>query len=409
MPESRLLRRMLRGAGIMALLGVLAIVVLVIALRVEHTMTTTLPAPTGPFAVGRALYDWVNPRPDALAPTPGTQRELLVWIWYPAAKGQSADTADYVPPPLRVEVERDRGALIGRYVTRDLSKVRAHSIGSAALSPERPSYPVVVMRAGASAEVWNYTTLAEDLASQGYVVVGFDAPWRTSVVVFPDGRTMRRIPANNPELAFGAPDSARRIDRLLDAWTGDTGFVLDRLEALNATDSSGIFTGRLDLAHVGVFGHSFGGAVAAQFCGEDSRCTAGVDIDGAPLGRVIREGIPRPFMFLLSGHGGSADPGDRQIEADIDAIYDRLPPDGRLRVEILGAYHFGFSDDGAVVKSHILLRALRFVGVIGLDGRRQLAATSYCLRRFFDTELQAAGGSRVDLSSSDYPEVVVHE
>jgi predicted dienelactone hydrolase len=58
------------------------------------------------------------------------------------------------------------------------------------------------MRAGASAEVANYSILAEDLASHGYVVVGFDAPYRTYVVVFPDGRVMRRTPENNPELCL---------------------------------------------------------------------------------------------------------------------------------------------------------------------------------------------------------------
>jgi hypothetical protein len=35
------------------------------------------------------------------------------------------------------------------------------------------------MRGGASAPVANYSTLAEDLASHGFVVVGFDAPYRT--------------------------------------------------------------------------------------------------------------------------------------------------------------------------------------------------------------------------------------
>src|SRR6059036_3027213 len=238
------------------------------------------------------------------------------------------------------------------------------------VSPQQRSYPVVILRAGASAEVWNYSSLAEDLASHGYVVVGFDAPYRTSVVVFPDGRVIRRRPENNPELVFGRPDSAGRINQLLAAWTGDIAFVLDRLEQLNRSDASGRFTGRLDMARVGVFGHSFGGSAAAQFCHDDSRCKAGIDVDGAPLGSVIREGIHRPFMFLLSDHGDSSDPGNRQVGADIQSIYDRLPPGGRLRIAIRGANHFLFSDDGALFKSHIVLRTLRMMGVLGIDGRR---------------------------------------
>jgi len=74
------------------------------------------------------------------------------------------------------------------------------------------------MRAGASAEVWNYSTLAEDLASHGYVVVGFDAPYRTNVVVS-RRRVMRRRPENNPELVSAAriqpvdQPAAGRVDR----------------------------------------------------------------------------------------------------------------------------------------------------------------------------------------------------
>jgi len=110
------------------------------------------------------------------------------------------------------------------------------------------------------------------------------------------------------------------------------------------------------MTRVGVFGHSFGGAAAALFCHEDSRCKAGIDLDGAPHGSVIQAGIDRPFMFLLSDHSHESDPEGSQIGANIHSIYDRLPPDGRAFIEIRGANHFLFSDDGALLKSHIVLR-----------------------------------------------------
>jgi hypothetical protein len=135
---------------------------------------------------------------------------------------------------------------------------------------------------------------------------------------------------------------------------------------------------------VGVFGHSLGGATAAQFCHDDSRCKAGIDVDGQPFGSVVQVGLHQPFMFLLSDHGNSSDPVSRQIEANIQSIYDRLPPDGRLRVAIRGANHFFFSDDVALLKSHIVLRTLRMLGIVGIDGRRQLAVTTYCVHSFFD-------------------------
>jgi len=113
-------------------------------------------------------------------------------------------------------------------------------------------------------------------------------------------------------------------------------------------------------------------------------------------------------MFLLSDHGGSSDPVSRQIEANIQSIYDRLPPNGRLRIAIRGARHFLFSDDG-VLKSHILLRALRVFGIVGIDGRRQLAVTAYCVHTFFDAYLKGAGVSKPEISSTLYPEIQVIE
>ena len=358
-------------------------------LWLEHRSEVTLPAPTGPFPVGRALFDW---RDD--------QRELLVWIWYPAAAGAVPD--DYVPAAVRPPASRGLGVF--KLLTRDLSKVHGHSLRNAEMSPQHRSYPVVIMRAGASAPVMNYSTLAEDLASHGYVVVGFDAPYRTSIVVFPDGRTFARTPENNPEL-FSGKEFTRLANKLLAAWIADVGFVLDRLEKLNA--SSGTFTGRLDLTRVGVFGHSFGGAQALQFCHDDPRCKAGIDIDGAPLGSVVQTGLTKPFMFLLSDHSNETDAAAKQIIANIQSIYDRLPANGRLLLMIRGANHFTFSDDGALLKSHVFRAILRLFGKLGIDGRRQLVVTTYCVHSFFDAELNGGSISQLKAPSPLYPEIRV--
>ena len=408
MKQRRLARRIFKGFAVLAILGALGIGALLGSLWLEHRTEITLPIPTGSFAVCRAIYDWTDDtRLDTLAPIPGTKSELLVWIWYPSAAGQSDD---YLPAQMQAAAEPNGGLL--RLLTRDLAKVHGHSSRDSDVSPQPRSYPVVIMRAGASAEVWNYSTLAEDLASHGYVVVGFDAPYRTYSVVFPDGRVMRRTPENNPELCEDQEQAqqARCVNKVLTAWTADIAFVLDQLERLNVSDPTGKFTGRLDMTRVGVFGHSFGGAQAAQFCSLDSRCKAGIDVDGSLHGSVIQAGIHKPFMFLLSGQGDfSSDAEIRQIQADIQSVYDRLPADGRLRISIRGANHFLFSDDGALLKSHIALRTLRALGVVGIDGRRQLAVTVYCVLSFFDAYLKGTSVSRLNISSPLYPEIQVLE
>jgi predicted dienelactone hydrolase len=216
-----------------------------------------------------------------------------------------------------------------------------------------------------------------------------------------------RAPQNNADLVSG-PQQEQLANKLLQAWSADTGFVLDQLERLNASDPSGRFQGRLDMQRVGVFGHSLGGATALQFCHDDSRCKAGIDVDGAPLGSVVAEGVTQPFMFLLSDHKGESDAGQseaiRQAGVNIHSIYDRLPSDRRLMITIRGAGHYMFSDDGAMLKSPFVMRVLRTVGVVRLDGRRQVALTAHYISAFFDVYLKGAPASEL-MRQPEYPEI----
>lgn len=410
MTPLRIALRIFKGIAALGALGLLAVALLFAALWFEHRAPLTLPAPTGPFAVGRSTFDWIDEATvDSLAPVPGAKRELLVWIWFPSTAQSLEAISDYVPAELRRKADSATTPMLSKLftlLTRDVTKVHGHVVNNAILSPGQPSYPVVIMRTGASQPVVNYSTLAEDLASHGYVVVGFDAPYRTQRVAFPDGRVMTRTPVNNPEfcesLAQARQDSCMK--RLLSAWTADIGFTLDRLAKLNA-DQDSPFRARLDLSRVGVFGHSLGGATTAQFCHDDSRCTAAIDLDGQPFGSVVQEGMKQPFMFVVSDQVHGTDPETRQILANIQSIYDHLPPDGRLRFTLRGANHFFFSDDAALLKSHIVIRTLRLLKVVRIDGRRQLAVTAWCVRTFFDVYLKGADGARLKIPSPGYPEI----
>ena len=397
-----LLRRLLKAFGVLAILAAIGAALLLAGLWREHGTAVTLPAPTGRFAIGRATYAWVNDsKTDDLAPTPGVKREVLAWVWYPSSGSPAATPTDYLPSPWRDALARSSGVLMSQFLTRDLGMVHTHSSSDPDISLEQRSYPVVLMRAGGGALTTDFTTLAEDLASHGYVVVGFDAPYRTGVVVFPDGRVVVRPRTADPE-GLGPAEQVRLIDKLLPMWSGDAQFVVDQLERLNSADPPGRFAGRLDMRRIGVFGHSFGGATALQFCHDDSRCKAGIDIDGAPYGSVVREGLSQPFLFLLSDHGDLSAPDTRAVFADIESIYDRLP-NGRLLLIIGGANHFSFSDQ-MLVKSRFFITLLQlFRG--GLDGRRGLKITTAYVHTFFDVYLKNAPASLLDNLRQAYPEV----
>ena len=185
MKVKRLARTLFKIAGVLALTGFLAFAALIATLAVDHTSALTLPTPSGPFAVGRTTTYWLDPEhTDAFAPSPQTKRELAVWLWYPAIKTDGAQPADYLPPAWQKASEGWSGP-IGSLLNRDLSKIRVHSLRDPAVASGQPAYPVLIMRAGSGALVANFTTLAEDLASHGYIVAGFDAPWRTGTLCPP--------------------------------------------------------------------------------------------------------------------------------------------------------------------------------------------------------------------------------
>src|SRR5216684_2237685 len=126
MSRARPARRILKGLAVLAMLGVLGVGALLGTLWLERRSEITLPTPTGSFAAGRAIYDWTDDaKLDTLAPVPGTKRELLVWIWYPSAAGQSVAIDDYVPSQMRAAAGPAGGPM--GFLTRDPSKVHGHS------------------------------------------------------------------------------------------------------------------------------------------------------------------------------------------------------------------------------------------------------------------------------------------
>lgn len=392
----RSLKRTLILIGISTLTG---FALLLSWLWVDHHQDTTLLAPTGQFAVGRITYDWRDAnQQELLAPHAGIPREIFAWIWYPASAQTSAKPVDYFPRRWRNALNQQRGWFLTNFLWRDFSRVHAHSREAPPLEPSQRSYPVLFMRAGAAAEIAGYSSLAEDLASHGYVVVGFDAPYRSTMVVFPDGRSVARTSQNNADLLSGNQQKQLGIE-LVRAWSSDMGFALDQMKQLDASDPSDRFKGRLDLTRVGVFGHSLGGATALQFCHDDTRCIAGADVDGAPLGPVIKDGVKQPFLFLLSDHSREPKSETAPVLADLHSIYERSSADRRLWIGLKGAGHYGFTDL-PILPLHIA----HFLKIVPMSNKRQIEITRDCLRTFFDVYLRGAQASGLS-SLSTYPEV----
>ncbi len=342
----------------------------------QHVASTALPELEGPYSVGRASFDWKDDRrDDPLAPTSGVKREVTVWIWYPAVEKAQATPSKYLPPAWREALLQNQPSAI-RNMSRDPDAVRCNSFEGVSVAADQRTFPVVLMKPGFGSLALQYTALCEDLASRGYFVVASDSPYNTSVVVYPDGRVVRQAGSGDPD--------ENRARKLLKVWVDDDRFLLDRLSRLNKGDGPAMFRGRLNLKEVGAMGHSFGGSAAAEFCQTDSRCKAGIDIDGRIYGELAESGVRRPFMWLNSDHSREADAESDQIRAQLKQSYDHSGS-GRLSATLVGSGHFSFSDLCLLMDLPAPARS----GPFGqIDPRRGLLAASECIGCFFDIHLK---------------------
>jgi dienelactone hydrolase len=397
------LKRMIRIFG-WTVGGVLLFVALLLGyLWIQSNRKVFLPAPMGSYAVGRTEYDWVDEtRSESLSKELDAKRELAVWIWHPVTATQTPrPVVEYLPGNWRKAREQGQG-IAARFLMQNLGSVGVHVIADAPVAPTHPSYPVLIFEPGLGPIATDYTTLAEDLASHGYIVVACTPTYSASVVVFPDGRIAYGTKEGSVPDAASVEASNEILNRLINVWAADDLFVLNQLEKLNQTDPSGKFTGRLDLKSVGVFGHSFGGCAAAQACRLDSRFRAGVDIDGYPRGDVIQAGISQPFMFIWSVHTENPEKPDaelRQATRNIQAIYGKLNHGG-YQITVNGARHFNFTDNGVFYSP--FLKMEQALGPI--NGRRALMISTDYLSAFFDRYLKGDDEPLLKGPSLKYPE-----
>jgi predicted dienelactone hydrolase len=199
-------------------------------------------------------------------------------------------------------------------------------------------------------------------------------------------------------LGHPSPDRPAAFEPLVRLWAADTRYELDALARLDA-QPAGVLAHRLDLMHVGAFGHSFGGAAATEFCWEDARCKAAADVDGRLFGPAAQAGLSKPFFFLMSDHDRERDPDAALIMAQFRGFWSKLGASKRLTT-IKGTRHFNFSDNA--LRWNKLVG--RLAGAVGpIDRRRALMISARELDAFFSGPL---GHSRKPEPSD---EAVLHD
>ncbi|EOD64005.1 hypothetical protein H480_34075 [Amycolatopsis vancoresmycina DSM 44592] len=359
---------------------------------VRAARPVTLPAPAGPYPVGRTIAEWTDhTRADPLAPHPGTPRRLSVWMWYPATVSAGSNPAPYTPG-LWAGLHLD--APMGWGET-SFDEVRTHSTADAPAAAGR--FPVIVLEPGLGFSAPQYTAFAESLASRGYLVLGVTPTYSANLSVL-DGTTVTASEAGNPpafeaaDLHQGAAQAAG--DRLVDFWAADARFAAAQAKPL------------ADPAVTVYIGHSFGGAAALEACRSDPHCAGAADLDGTQYGTVVHTGLTKPALLIGSENScitGMCVPSAPADQADLRTARTMLAastgPVWRYRIR--GAEHFDFSDYNAYYLAAPIRSALALGDIAGSE-----ALVDAYLGAFAD-HVTRGRPAPVLTGPSPYPEVEV--
>ncbi|MET7338707.1 alpha/beta hydrolase [Nonomuraea sp. NPDC005650] len=320
-----------------------------------------LPKPTGPRPVGTTSLHLVDAsRPDPWNPE-AARRELMVSLWYPAEKA-AGRPAPYVTP-------QESAAILKGFpdVSPDaLTRTRTYARLDAPVRGGR--LPLVVMSPGFSFPRATLTSLAEELASRGYLVAAVEHTYESVATTFPDGRTTTCLACvkgqDNGKVAASRVEDVRFV--LGDLLKGRWGKVVDR-------------------SRIAMVGHSMGGYAAARTMLADTRIKAGVNLDGT---FELDEPLDRPFMLVGA-------PAHAPGYGSWDKAWVNLKGWKRW-ITVAGTDHSAFVD-------YAVLRPALGLPAQELDGARALRITRAHLVGFLDLHLL---GRRTPVE--DYPEVTDH-
>jgi predicted dienelactone hydrolase len=355
-----------RGWGILAS-SLTALVLLLSGLLAGWLLPVVrLPDPSGPYPVGIV---------DRMLVDASRGRRLMVSVWYPAAAaGPPAplfSSPDVVIPGLAASFGLPAPLL---------HHLRYSTVGASAGAPLRADpapFPVLMFSHGLVGLRQQNSSLLQELASWGYVVVAIDHTDAAAITVFPDGEA-RRFDLTRFGLPAGEPSVAQMADHVLPAWVADQRFVFATLEQW--ADSDPLFAGALDLTRLGAFGHSFGGATSVEFCRIEPRCRAVINLDGGLYGDSLTQPAVRPLLLLTSA--------DSRRLPDALAAWSHMIEIAQVPatwIELEGSTHLSLTISALISP---------LLGPADYDPRAGLRVVDTSVRAFFDRHLR---GMAVDL------------
>ncbi|RDA94094.1 hypothetical protein CP533_5269 [Ophiocordyceps camponoti-saundersi (nom. inval.)] len=298
-----------------------------------------VPGPIGAYPVAMRSHELTDhARNDPYSGHHNHSRSIVVSVFLPLNPSVHTDgpvqQLPYMPPRTAAEYDQQTAALVPGLKTVfshfaiEYARLPTTAVPSSQRGKKRRSYPVVLFSPGLGASRLLYAAGARDLASQGYVVITIDHPYDATIVEFPDGHVVRGVNITTPA----------EIWKAVEVRVKDVTFLINTLHSPSMLKklTSG-FTDIVDVDKIAMYGHSLGGATAAEAMLADDRLLAGMNWDGQMQGNVANRGLDRPFVQV-------GVPGHRAMNgSNWDEFYNRLRGP-KMELEVANTTHLSFTD-----------------------------------------------------------------
>lgn len=307
--------------------GFLLIVVVLGAWALLWAFVPGLPAPSGPYQLGTEVFRWTDTSRHEPYGRTSEYRQVVAQAWYPS-EATRGHMAPYFEEPGELP---GMGGLPEFVFSGDFRNAATHAILDAPVSRARATWPVLIFSPALEVPREMYTALCTQLASRGYVVVALSSAYESAVTELANGEVV--------ESAFPKNPSDEQLYELVKTRAADASFALEELGHLSAVDPHSPLIGRLELAHVGMVGHSIGGAATVQTLAENPKFRVGVNLNGSLWGSQPKERLNRPLLWVESGEG----PGPEEKKTR-EELLAGLQAGGALAT-ITHSLHMSFSDE----------------------------------------------------------------
>ncbi len=361
-----------------------------------------LPQPTGQFRVGTKYFVLTDSsRAEIFSETTNDIREITVQAYYPALVKTETEPEPYWYNSLEWSSEWTKlnGFGFAPFIFSQLGLGKTHSYPGAEPVAQTSGFPILIFSHGYGQLAKFNTSILEELASNGYVVLSISHHYETPFAIYPDknitvfpreGEWHKKRNRENSnaklsevlkKLYYEKSDSVKQQlyqelytlqsswNESNEIWAEDIIYCMDNLKLIDDL----YFSNSADISNIGVLGFSFGGGASGYAAMIDKRIKAGVNMDGRQYGHLLKENLSCPFMFMNSEHHAGAN--EYFIKRAENTIYD---------FTLLNSRHANFND-----MSYAVELPGKITGKLGaIDAPKGIKIIKKYVLAFFDEHLK---------------------